>query len=389
MSITGERYVVAFDALDQQVNFEGILRTQNRRDLNELKDYLVSIHDRLDGSMRLNFRKLRYINAAGLRTIVEFLKYAKQSERIAIRLIGSKVITWEVKTLPVLPRFWQGIEFVLYDENFYESQGIIEDAAFIPLLRNQTRLLWPMEKQVLVRHGLKAGQRTADICCGCGDVALLIAKELAPAIVVGVDHSIPAIEYARKLQEEFKVRNVDFRLGDATALMLDDEIFDFVVCRLSIQIFSKPELILKELLRILKPGGRMYLLGEDYDLIVGYPNDREIREVYDRAGKYGTDIGMDLYNGKKLYSILTGLKLTNILLDYINVDTVNSDRRLFAEMIASWRHFSAETIGGKLSISKEEHDRLLAGYDAHLKTIRHPFGYTKWTLVAASGEKGS
>jgi SAM-dependent methyltransferase len=159
------------------------------------------------------------------------------------------------------------------------------------------------------------------------------------------------------------------------------------MCRLSIQIFSKPEEILKELYRILKPGGRMYLLGEDYDLIVGYPNDLEIRRVYDAAGKYGTDIGMDLYNGKKLYSILTGMKLTDVRLDYINVDTVNSDRRLFAEMIASWRHFSADTIGRELSISEEKKQQLLAGYDAHLQTIRHPFGYTKWTVVAGSGEK--
>ena len=87
-------------------------------------------------------------------------------------------------------------------------------------------------------------------------------------------------------------------------------------------------------------------------------------------------MGMDLYNGKKLYSILTGMKLTDIKLDYINVDTVNSDRGLFANMISSWRHFSADTIGKKLNISSDDHNQLLAGYDAHLQTIRHPFGYT-------------
>ena len=387
MSITGERYTISFDALDQQVNFDGVLRTVNQADLGVVKDYLVDMHDRLDGTMRLNFRKLRYINSVGFTTLVEFLKYAKQANRLSIKLIGSKVITWEVKTLPALPALWDGIEFVLYDDNFYESQGIIEDAEFIPLLRNQTRLLWPLERDVFVRHGLQPGMKVADICCGCGDVALLIAKELGPSIVVGVDHSLPALDHAVKLQNEFNVLNIDFRLGDATALMIEDEVFDFVICRLSIQIFSKPEEILKELYRILKPGGRMYLLGEDYDLIVGYPNDLEIRRVYDKAGKYGTDIGMDLYNGKKLYSILTGMKLTDIRLDCINVDTVNSDRRLFAEMISSWRHFSADTIGRKLAISEKEKQQLLAGYDAHLQTIRHPFGYSKWTVVAASGEK--
>jgi SAM-dependent methyltransferase len=229
--------------------------------------------------------------------------------------------------------------------------------------------------------------RIADICCGCGDVALLIARELKPSFVVGVDHSVPAIEYALGLQREFNVRNVDFRLGDATALMMEDELFDFVLCRLSIQIFSKPEEILRELVRILKPGGRVYLLGEDYDLIVGYPNDAEIRAVYDKAGEYGTRVGMDLYNGKKLYSVLTGLRMSGIKLDYINVDTVNSDRRVFGEMIASWRHFSADKIGRKLNISEEDYEALLRGYDAHLKIIKNLYGYTKWTVVAASGEK--
>jgi SAM-dependent methyltransferase len=387
MSVTGERYTVSFDALDQQINFDGVLRTVNKADLGAVKNYLIDMHDRLDGSMRLNFRKLRYINSLGFKTIVEFLKYAKQAGRLSIKLIGSKVITWELKTLPVLQSLWDRIEFVLYDDKFYESQGIIEDAEFIPLLRNQTRLLWPLEKDVLMAHGLRPGSKVADICCGCGDVALLVAKELGPSIVVGVDHSVPALDHAVKLQTEFNVRNVDFRLGDATALMIDDEVFDFVICRLSIQIFSKPEEILKELYRILRPGGRMYLLGEDYDLIIGYPNDMEIRKVYDKAGVYGTQIGMDLYNGKKLYSILTGMKLTDIRLDYLNVDTINSDRRLFGQMISSWSHFSAETIGRELGISEEEQAQLLAGYDAHLQTIRHPFGYTKWTVVAASGEK--
>jgi len=387
MSISGERYNISYDPLDQQVNFEGSLRAVNQADLDAIRKYLAELHQRLEGTMRLNFRKLRYLNSAGLRIIIDFLKAASQARKLDIQLIGSKVVAWEEKTLTNLPALGERIGFQVFDRNFYESQGIIEDAQFIPLLRNQTRLLWPLEREVLVRHGLREGLRVADICCGCGDVALLIARDLKPSVVLGIDHSLPAIEYATRLQKEFKVRNADFRLGDATALMLEDEQFDFVLCRLSIQIFSRPELILKELHRILKPGGRLYLIGEDYDLIVGYPNDRDIRTVYDAAGKYGQAIGMDLYNGKKLYSILNGLRLGNIRLDYLDVDTVNSDRQVFAEMIKSWRHFSAQTIGRELGITGEAKTSLEAGYDAHLRTIQHPFGYTKWTVVAASGEK--
>jgi ubiquinone/menaquinone biosynthesis C-methylase UbiE len=276
---------------------------------------------------------------------------------------------------------------VIHDENFYESQNIIEQDNFIHLLRTQTRLLWPLEKEILVKHGLKSGMKVADICCGCGDVALLIAKELKPSIVVGIDHSLPGVTYAGRLQKEFEVSNVDFKLGDATALMLDDDLFDFVICRLSIQIFSKPEEILKELYRITKPGGTVYLIGEDYDLIVGYPNAESIRRVYDKAAVYGKQMGMDLYNGKKLFSFLANMKLRDIKIDYIHVDTNNSSREDLAGMITSWRFFSADTIGKRLNISHADYDELLKGYDDHIQTINNPLGYTIWTVAAGSGVK--
>jgi SAM-dependent methyltransferase len=388
MTISGEKYLVSFDPLDQQVNFEGYVRTTDREDLASIMDYLVDIHKKQNGAMSLNFRKLRYMNSAGLRVIAGFLAYARASGKLSVKLIGSKVIPWEEKSLASLGTLGDGVSFVLHDERFYDSQGIIEDAAFIPLLRNQTRLLWPREKPVLIEHGLREGMRVADICCGCGDVALLIARELKPGSIVGVDHSVAAIDHANRLQREFQVSHAEFRLGDATALMMEDEIFDFVLCRLSLQIFSRPEQILKELHRILRPGGRLYLTGEDYDLIVGYPNEEEIRGVYRSAGRYGQQIGMDLYNGRKLYATLMGMKMKGIKVDTIDADNIGTNRPVFSEVITSWRHFSANTIGEQLSLPDTERSALLAGYDAHLSTIRHPHGYTKWSVVAASGEKG-
>ena len=284
MSITGEKYNVSYDALDQQVNFEGYVRTTSRVDLQTMMDYLVDLHGKQSGSMRLNFRKLRYMNALGLKVIAEFLAYARQANTLAIKLVGSRIIPWEEKSLGSLKSVWDAVEFLVHDDHFYGSQGIIEDADFIPLLRNQTRLLWPREKPILIAHGLREGMRVADICCGCGDVALLIARELKPGSIIGVDHSAPAIEHANRLQREFQVHNAEFRMGDATALMMEDEQFDFVICRLSLQIFSRPEQILKELTRILRPGGRLYLTGEDYDLIIGCPNEREIRTRVRKGG---------------------------------------------------------------------------------------------------------
>jgi len=77
MNVSGERYTLSFDALDQQVNFEGMIRTTEKADLDGIRQYLIEVHDRVDGSMRLNFRKMRYLNSAALMVIADFLKYAR------------------------------------------------------------------------------------------------------------------------------------------------------------------------------------------------------------------------------------------------------------------------------------------------------------------------
>ncbi|OQX29236.1 MAG: hypothetical protein B0D92_04785 [Spirochaeta sp. LUC14_002_19_P3] len=389
MMISNNTYNLKFDPVDQEICFSGNLRVNKVAELEKIYDFMEKVHDSMEGVMRLNFRRMKYVDANGLQAIMLFLKYAKAKDKLDIKLIVSNVLTWAEKTLYSFSKISDRIEFVIHDQNFYGSQSIIEDQDFIPLLRNQTKLLWPLEREVLIKHGLAKGMRVADICSGCGDTSLLVARELNPSMIVGVDHSTAGVGFAMERQNEFKVRNAEFRLGDASSLMLEDNSFDFVICRLSIQIFSKPMDIMRELYRITKTGGRIYVTGEDYDMIVGSPHQEEIRNVYNMAGGYGTDMGMDLYNGRKLYSMLRDMKLSDIRTDHIVVDTVNSDRDAFAEMVESWKHFSAETISSELNLDQSTKTKLLAGYDTHLKAIKYPHGYSTWTVVAASGEKKS
>ncbi len=387
MKFTKSSYSLTYDPLDQQIDFEGTFRPLKEEEVSAVFKYLVEVHDQVQGVLRLNFRRLRYINAMGVKTLSLFIAYARGRDAVHIKVIASGVLAWSERVLPNLCDIWENVEFSVYDKNFYKSQSLVEDLDFVPLLRNQTRILWPLEKEVLVRHGLHKGMRVADICCGCGDVPLLISREFQPSFMLGVDHSESAVEYARNLQDEFSIRNAEFQRGDATALMLHDEQFDFVLCRLSLQIFSQPKLILKELARITKPGGRIYAVCEDYDLIIGYPETQLIRETYDRAADYGDQMGMDLRSGKKLYNMLVEEHLEDIALDYIMVDTSNADREAFARVIESWRLFSVFTIGEKLGLSEPDKNSLLAGYDAQLRNIRSPYGYTTWGMVACSGRK--
>ncbi len=387
MKYSGPTYSLSYDPIDQQINFEGTLRIADQAETTALFTYLTQIHDLVQGTLRLNFRRLRYINAEGMRALSLFVAFARGRNALTLKIIASAVLAWSVRSLPNLCALWERVEFLIYDQNFYKSQEIVEDLDFIPILRNQTRILWPLEKEVLSRHGLARGMRVADICCGCGDVPLLMIRELAPSFALGIDHSEAAIGYARNLQREFNAHNAEFQRGDATALLIDDASFDFVSCRLSLQIFSQPDLILRELMRITKPGGRIYVTGEDYDLIIGSPEEKAIRTTYERAATYGDELGMDLRNGKKLYGMLASARLEDIRTDHIVVDTSVADREAFAAVVESWRDFSVFTIGNRLGLHEADRDSLLHGYDAHLRTIRRPHGYATWTVIACSGRK--
>ena len=387
MRYANTSYTLSFDPLDQQIDFEGVFRPGNDNEAVEVFNYLTTIHDQAQGALRLNFRRLRYINATGVKTLSRFIAYARERNTLNIKLIASAVLAWGERVLPNLCALWERVEFLVYDHNFYKSQGIIEDAEFIPLLRRQTRILWQQEKEILSRHGLERGMKVADICCGAGDVPLLIYREFQPNFILGVDHSEAAIAYARNLQSEFQAHNAEFQWGDATSLMIDDNSFDFVLCRLSLQIFSQPELILRELIRITRPGGRIYALCEDYDLVTGNPESEAIRRTYQLAADYGDQMGMDLRCGKKLYGMFSQSRLEDIRTSHIMVDANNSDRDSFARVIESWREFSVDTIGGKLNLNKAAQNDLRAGYNAQLRAIHSPYGYATWGLIATSGRK--
>ena len=102
---------------------------------------------------------------------------------------------------------------------------------------------------------------------------------------------------------------------------------------------------------------------------------------------YGAQLGMDMRSGRKLYRMLSQARLEDIRMDQVVVDTTNTDRDAFARVIESWRYFASFSLGNQLHLSQADQDSLLAGYDAHLRTIRDPHGYTTWVMLAASGRK--
>ncbi len=93
--------------------------------------------------------------------------------------------------------------------------------------------------------------RLLDICCGPGMLSAAAVKRNAKA--VGLDFP-GVVALARKL-----VPGAEFQSGDATALPFADNSFDAVVCGYGIMHVPDPEKALQEMLRVLRPGGRVAL----------------------------------------------------------------------------------------------------------------------------------
>ncbi|HKE43222.1 MAG TPA: methyltransferase domain-containing protein [Steroidobacteraceae bacterium] len=105
---------------------------------------------------------------------------------------------------------------------------------------------------------LKSGQRVVDIACGTGLVTRGAALAVGPSgHVVGVDISEQMIETARLRAAAQGFSNVIFARMGAENLALPDASFDVALCALGLMYVPDPLLAIREMQRVVRPGGRV------------------------------------------------------------------------------------------------------------------------------------
>jgi ubiquinone/menaquinone biosynthesis C-methylase UbiE len=104
------------------------------------------------------------------------------------------------------------------------------------------------------------GEGVLDVACGTGLVAFGAARAVGPeGRVVGTDISDQMVEAARRRAEGQGLSNISFMRMDAESLALTDATFDVAFCALGLMYVPDPLRAVREMRRVLRPGGRLGL----------------------------------------------------------------------------------------------------------------------------------
>lgn len=255
------------------------------------------------------------------------------------------------------------------------------DESMVRNLGAQARAIWPQEMGLFRRYVLPADARILDAGCGPGEISSRLAELFPQASILGVDIIDAHLDLARSRYAKFAPR-LRFERQSIFELEAADRSFDLVVCRHVMHSIPQPERVLAELARVLRPGGYVHLIPEDYGMLHfqrGNPDPRDF--WYEVPTAFGARTGTDLFIGRNAFSILTGMNFEPIGVDYVVVDTLRVPRDTFAAIIEAWRDGYSDSISEYTGMTVAA---ARANFNQMIANILDPRGYAVWMVPVVS-----
>lgn len=241
-----------------------------------------------------------------------------------------------------------------------------------------------VERQA-VWAGIRPGMRVADIGCGPGKTTYILHNLIQPGgMAVGVDASEERINYA---QERYKTEGIEFVCSDINKPLDELGMFNFIWVRFVLEYYRSDSFeIVKNISKILKPGGILCLIDLDYNCLSHFGLSLKLeRTVSGILKQLEEKANFDPYVGRKLYSYFYDLGFQDI-----NVDVI-AHHIIFGELkdidAFNWIK-KIEVAPKKIDFSFEEYE---GGYEEFQKEFegffRNPRRFTYTPLILCRGRK--
>ena len=119
-------------------------------------------------------------------------------------------------------------------------------------------------------------QQILDVATGTADMAIMMTRYLAPRKITGIDISNGMLEIGRQKITRLQLEErIELHTGDSEAINYPDNSFEAVTVAFGVRNFENLEKGLQEILRVLKPGGRLIILE------FSRPKQAGFRQLYD------------------------------------------------------------------------------------------------------------
>lgn len=150
--------------------------------------------------------------------------------------------------------------------SFEEARAEIYEQSFYPLVTHFTFALQPsaVARLKFIREVVSSitQQRAsiADLGCGSGTILCDVLRQKPLWTGTGLDISPAAVDYAERLSLYKQVSDrAELRVGDLAQLPYSDETLDLVIASEVIEHAPQPSAVMREIARVLRPGGRLIL----------------------------------------------------------------------------------------------------------------------------------
>lgn len=266
----------------------------------------------------------------------------------------------------------------------YGQQRQMEDATMVGTLEAQAEMIWPLERPLLERLGIGEAEQVADLGCGTGQFAGRLARAWPGLEVTGLDMFEGHLALAREEFPAAEHPNLQFVQGDARKTGWEAERFDAVTIRHVLHALPDVPAVLVEAMRILRPGGLLYVLDEDYaGLIFDTPGEDAQRLFFDATPAL-VPFGTNLFHGRAAFREVRAAGFAGVRVDPLVVDTLNTKRETFGRMLRYWRDGYAAFIADALGRPRED---IVNRFESLLLTVLDADRYACWLLFAVSARK--